>query len=52
MQPITTLSIVAYDPDRSEWGVAVASKFLNRRAPPATAKPDRVAVQKAGPPGK
>jgi uncharacterized Ntn-hydrolase superfamily protein len=28
MQPITTLSIVAYDPDRSEWGVVVASKFL------------------------
>lgn len=28
MKPITTFSIVAYDPDRSEWGVAVASKFL------------------------
>ena len=26
--PITTFSIVAYDPDRQEWGVAVASKFL------------------------
>jgi len=28
MKPITTFSIVAYDPERSEWGVAVASKFL------------------------
>lgn len=28
MKPITTFSIVAYDPNRSEWGVAVASKFL------------------------
>src|SRR5438094_485793 len=25
---ICTFSIVAYDPDRQEWGVAVASKFL------------------------
>lgn len=25
---ITTFSIVAYDPDNEEWGVAVASKFL------------------------
>lgn len=28
MQPITTFSIVAYDPQRQEWGVAVQSKFL------------------------
>lgn len=28
MQPITTFSIVAYDPGRQEWGVAVQSKFL------------------------
>ncbi len=27
-QPIATFSIVAYDPDRQEWGVAVQSKFL------------------------
>jgi uncharacterized Ntn-hydrolase superfamily protein len=28
MQPIATFSIVAYDPARGEWGVAVQSKFL------------------------
>lgn len=28
MQLIATFSIVAYDPDRKEWGVAVQSKFL------------------------
>ena len=28
MQPIATFSIVAYDPQRKEWGVAVQSKFL------------------------
>ncbi|MCI0576449.1 MAG: DUF1028 domain-containing protein [Chloroflexi bacterium] len=28
MQPIATFSIVAYDPGRGEWGVAVQSKFL------------------------
>ena len=27
-QPIATFSIVAYDPKRQEWGVAVQSKFL------------------------
>lgn len=27
-RPIATFSIVAYDPDREEWGVAVQSKFL------------------------
>lgn len=27
-RPITTFSIVAYDPGREEWGVAVQSKFL------------------------
>lgn len=28
MQPIATFSIVAYDPGRKEWGVAVQSKFM------------------------
>ncbi len=28
MIPIATFSIVAYDPAREEWGVAVQSKFL------------------------
>ena len=28
MRPITTFSIVAYDPGRRQWGVAVQSKFL------------------------
>ncbi|MBN2499829.1 MAG: DUF1028 domain-containing protein [Anaerolineales bacterium] len=28
MRPITTFSIVAYDPKNEEWGVAVQSKFL------------------------
>lgn len=28
MPPITTFSVVAYDPGRAEWGVAVQSKFL------------------------
>jgi uncharacterized Ntn-hydrolase superfamily protein len=28
MKPIATFSIVAYDPGREEWGVAVQSKFL------------------------
>jgi len=28
MHPIATFSIVAYDSDRREWGVAVQSKFL------------------------
>lgn len=28
MRAINTFSIVAYDPDRQEWGVAVQSKFL------------------------
>ena len=28
MRPIATFSIVAYDPRREEWGVAVQSKFL------------------------
>lgn len=28
MRPIATFSIVAYDPNRQEWGVAVQSKFL------------------------
>lgn len=28
MKPVATFSIVAYDPQREEWGVAVQSKFL------------------------
>lgn len=28
MIPITTFSIVAFDPGRQEWGVAVQSKFM------------------------
>lgn len=28
MKPIATFSIVAYDPNRREWGVAVQSKFM------------------------
>lgn len=28
MKPIATFSIVAYDPQRKEWGVAVQSKFM------------------------
>lgn len=28
MKPIATFSIVAYDPNRQEWGVAVQSKFM------------------------
>jgi uncharacterized Ntn-hydrolase superfamily protein len=28
MKPVATFSIVAYDPGREEWGVAVQSKFL------------------------
>ena len=27
-QPVNTFSIVAYDPDKKEWGIGVASKFL------------------------
>src|SRR5262245_57875905 len=27
-EPVNTFSIVAYDPDKKEWGVGVASKFL------------------------
>lgn len=28
MEPIATFSIVAFDPDKKEWGVAVQSKFM------------------------
>jgi len=28
MKPIATFSIVAHDPVRQEWGIAVQSKFL------------------------
>lgn len=27
-EPVSTFSVVGYDPDKKEWGVAVASKFL------------------------
>src|SRR5229473_2246200 len=27
-EPVNTFSIAAYDPDKKEWGVGVASKFL------------------------
>jgi uncharacterized Ntn-hydrolase superfamily protein len=27
-QPVSTFSIVAFDPDRQEWGIGVASRFL------------------------
>jgi uncharacterized Ntn-hydrolase superfamily protein len=28
VEPVNTFSVVGYDPDKKEWGVAVASKFL------------------------
>src|SRR3954471_15285654 len=27
-EPVNTFSIAAYDPDKKEWGIGVASKFL------------------------
>lgn len=47
MPPIATYSIVAYDPARSEWGVAVQSKFLAVGAvvPWARAQAGAVATQ-------
>ena len=47
MQPINTFSIVAYDPSREEWGVAVQSKFLAVGAvvPWARARAGAVATQ-------
>lgn len=47
MQPVATFSIVAYDPVRQEWGVAVQSKFLAVGAvvPWARARAGAVATQ-------
>lgn len=47
MTPIATFSIVAYDPGRAEWGVAVQSKFLAAGAvvPWARAAAGAVATQ-------
>ncbi len=44
MQPITTFSIVAFDPTRQEWGVAVQSKFLAAAAVVSWAKAGAGAV--------
>jgi uncharacterized Ntn-hydrolase superfamily protein len=38
MKPIATFSIVAYDPDKQEWGVAVQSKFMAAAAVVSWAK--------------
>ncbi len=38
MKPIATFSIVAYDPNRKEWGVAVQSKFMAAAAVVSWAK--------------
>ena len=47
MQPIATFSIVAYDPERQEWGIGVQSKFLAAAAVVsfARAKAGAVATQ-------
>ena len=44
MQPIATFSIVAYDPRKREWGVAVQSKFLACAAVVCWARADAGAV--------
>lgn len=44
MNPISTFSIVAYDPHRKEWGVAVQSKFLAAAAVVSWARADAGAV--------
>jgi uncharacterized Ntn-hydrolase superfamily protein len=44
MNPITTFSIVAYDPRRREWGVAVQSKFLAAAAVVSWARAEAGAV--------
>ncbi|MCA9977985.1 MAG: DUF1028 domain-containing protein, partial [Anaerolineales bacterium] len=44
MQPIATFSIVAYDSQRQEWGVAVQSKFLAAAALVCWAQADAGAV--------
>jgi uncharacterized Ntn-hydrolase superfamily protein len=47
MKPVATFSIVAYDPQAAEWGIAVASKFLAVGAvvPWARAEAGAVATQ-------
>ena len=42
--PVSTFSIVAHDPDRKEWGIGVASKFLAVGAVVPWAKADAGAV--------
>ena len=51
---IATFSIVAYDPSRKEWGVAVQSKFLAAAAVVSWAEAGAGAVATAvmSPPGK
>jgi uncharacterized Ntn-hydrolase superfamily protein len=44
VNPITTFSIVAYDPRRREWGVAVQSKFLAAAAVVSWARAEAGAV--------
>jgi uncharacterized Ntn-hydrolase superfamily protein len=44
MNPIATFSIVAYDPRRKEWGVAVQSKFLAAAAVVSWARANAGAV--------
>lgn len=44
MQPIATFSIVAYDPNKQEWGVAVQSKFMACAAVVSWAKANAGAV--------
>jgi len=44
MQPVATFSIVAYDPGRREWGVAVQSKFLAAAAVASWARAEAGAV--------
>jgi uncharacterized Ntn-hydrolase superfamily protein len=44
MHPIATFSIVAYDPNRKEWGVAVQSKFLAAAAVVSWARANAGAV--------
>lgn len=44
MQSVNTFSIVAYDPARKEWGVAVASKFLAAAAAVSWARAEAGAV--------
>jgi len=44
MYPISTFSIVAYDPRREEWGVAVQSKFLAAAAVVSWARANAGAV--------